>query len=145
MSEQISARWCSPRALVAGRFDFGLRYACFSAKIEATGRSEEHTSELQSRQYLVCRLLLDTSLSLTYLLSLHDALPIFQVPILKQLYEWEAEYLAVELDRALDVGTDQRQMVQPARAGRRSLRFWFEIRLLQRQNRSDRQIGRAHV
>src|SRR3712207_8586590 len=24
------------------------------------GRSEEHTSELQSRQYLVCRLLLDT-------------------------------------------------------------------------------------
>src|SRR3712207_6938331 len=25
----------------------------------AAGRSEEHTSELQSRQYLVCRLLLD--------------------------------------------------------------------------------------
>src|SRR3712207_8922990 len=29
----------------------------FNAK--ATGRSEEHTSELQSRQYLVCRLLLE--------------------------------------------------------------------------------------
>src|SRR3712207_7247818 len=28
--------------------------------IEATRRSEEHTSELQSRQYLVCRLLLET-------------------------------------------------------------------------------------
>src|SRR3712207_7365149 len=27
--------------------------------LEATGRSEEHTSELQSRQYLVCRLLLE--------------------------------------------------------------------------------------
>src|SRR3712207_8373180 len=27
----------------------------------ARGRSEEHTSELQSRQYLVCRLLLDKS------------------------------------------------------------------------------------
>src|SRR3712207_8542379 len=27
--------------------------------IEQTGRSEEHTSELQSRQYLVCRLLLE--------------------------------------------------------------------------------------
>src|SRR3712207_8154710 len=27
--------------------------------IEAAGRSEEHTSELQSRQYLVCRLLLE--------------------------------------------------------------------------------------
>src|SRR3712207_8303050 len=26
---------------------------------EGDGRSEEHTSELQSRQYLVCRLLLD--------------------------------------------------------------------------------------
>src|SRR3712207_7166756 len=26
---------------------------------EAGGRSEEHTSELQSRQYLVCRLLLE--------------------------------------------------------------------------------------
>src|SRR3712207_7048647 len=26
---------------------------------EAVGRSEEHTSELQSRQYLVCRLLLE--------------------------------------------------------------------------------------
>src|SRR3712207_7194427 len=29
------------------------------AEAMATGRSEEHTSELQSRQYLVCRLLLE--------------------------------------------------------------------------------------
>src|SRR3712207_8862842 len=29
------------------------------ARMEAMGRSEEHTSELQSRQYIVCRLLLD--------------------------------------------------------------------------------------
>src|SRR3712207_7462577 len=29
------------------------------AYIRAQGRSEEHTSELQSRQYLVCRLLLE--------------------------------------------------------------------------------------
>src|SRR3712207_8211659 len=28
-------------------------------RIELGGRSEEHTSELQSRQYLVCRLLLE--------------------------------------------------------------------------------------
>src|SRR3712207_8035545 len=27
--------------------------------VDAVGRSEEHTSELQSRQYLVCRLLLE--------------------------------------------------------------------------------------
>src|SRR3712207_8480523 len=32
--------------------------AAFSAAVAAT-RSEEHTSELQSRQYLVCRLLLE--------------------------------------------------------------------------------------
>src|SRR3712207_7833605 len=30
-----------------------------SSKINNEGRSEEHTSELQSRQYLVCRLLLE--------------------------------------------------------------------------------------
>src|SRR5258707_3494244 len=31
----------------------------FTADCRAGGRSEEHTSELQSRQYLVCRLLLE--------------------------------------------------------------------------------------
>src|SRR3712207_7761000 len=31
-------------------------------------RSEEHTSELQSRQYLVCRLLLEKKTKLTYIL-----------------------------------------------------------------------------
>src|SRR5947209_7606788 len=41
-----------------------------------TTRSEEHTSELQSRQYLVCRLLLDPPSTLFYIFSLHDALPI---------------------------------------------------------------------
>src|SRR3712207_7487087 len=39
------------------------------------GRSEEHTSELQSRQYLVCRLLLEKKQPLTlvrrYVLSTH--------------------------------------------------------------------------
>src|SRR3712207_7126772 len=35
-------------------------------------RSEEHTSELQSRQYLVCRLLLEKKkINNTYLCSLH--------------------------------------------------------------------------
>src|SRR3712207_7311095 len=34
----------------------------------ACGRSEEHTSELQSRQYLVCRLLLEKK-TLSFLLS----------------------------------------------------------------------------
>src|SRR3712207_4235823 len=66
---------------------------------DSLNRSEEHTSELQSRQYLVCRLLLekkknsacirtsfdiicfvffnDTATTEIYTLSLHDALPIF--------------------------------------------------------------------
>src|SRR3712207_8996236 len=37
----------------------------------AEGRSEEHTSELQSRQYLVCRLLLEKKK--TYLHNLHHS------------------------------------------------------------------------
>src|SRR5205823_4614634 len=42
----------------------------------AAVRSEEHTSELQSLAYLVCRLLLETPTAQLYTLSLHDALPI---------------------------------------------------------------------
>src|SRR5437762_826768 len=46
-----------------------------------TGRSEEHTSELQSPMYLVCRLLLENHLptSAFFTLSLHDALPIWRL------------------------------------------------------------------
>src|SRR3712207_7701158 len=33
--------------------------AAFVRRCSTSGRSEEHTSELQSRQYLVCRLLLE--------------------------------------------------------------------------------------
>src|SRR5258707_4906504 len=39
----------------------------------ATYRSEEHTSELQSRQYLVCRLLLEKK-KMTVFWTTHDAL-----------------------------------------------------------------------
>src|SRR3712207_9590695 len=35
---------------------WGLRSAGARLEAERVGRSEEHTSELQSRQYLVCRL-----------------------------------------------------------------------------------------
>src|SRR3712207_6898217 len=34
-------------------------FACWSRTPVSSTRSEEHTSELQSRQYLVCRLLLE--------------------------------------------------------------------------------------
>src|SRR3712207_1379094 len=44
----------------AGAFGvFFLRQFFVSLPIELEERSEEHTSELQSRQYLVCRLLLE--------------------------------------------------------------------------------------
>src|SRR3712207_8993187 len=36
-----------------------MRAVAEIARVLAPGRSEEHTSELQSRQYLVCRLLLE--------------------------------------------------------------------------------------
>src|SRR3712207_7943760 len=48
----------------------------FSAKLSLTfrssTRSEEHTSELQSRQYLVCRLLLEKKKKNHYLSSVPD-------------------------------------------------------------------------
>src|SRR3712207_7383851 len=39
----------------------------FAKRVSPVFRSEEHTSELQSRQYLVCRLLLEKKNNLTYL------------------------------------------------------------------------------
>src|SRR5690606_27001552 len=50
--------------------------AAFVQGLRRAVRSEEHTSELQSRENLVCRLLLDTPTTAIYTLSLHDALPI---------------------------------------------------------------------
>src|SRR3712207_8817103 len=44
---------------VRGRVDLGADGAVDRRHHHGHRRSEEHTSELQSRQYLVCRLLLD--------------------------------------------------------------------------------------
>src|SRR5438445_5652922 len=41
------------------RSQFDRPVPCSSGSSTLCGRSEEHTSELQSRQYLVCRLLLE--------------------------------------------------------------------------------------
>src|SRR3712207_8555235 len=48
-------------AVVAGGFLVGVENGAAAVDENAgpPGRSEEHTSELQSRQYLVCRLLLE--------------------------------------------------------------------------------------
>src|SRR3712207_7813348 len=45
----------------------GAEISSFRALVSA--RSEEHTSELQSRQYLVCRLLLEKKINLLSLIS----------------------------------------------------------------------------
>src|SRR3712207_8740485 len=58
----IEAAFCSAdRVTMAGSMT--------PAATRSTYRSEEHTSELQSRQYLVCRLLLEKKKNNTYSLS----------------------------------------------------------------------------
>src|SRR3712207_8466145 len=48
------------------------------SKSEGEGRSEEHTSELQSRQYLVCRLLLEKKkINIYTIISLSHDNPIY--------------------------------------------------------------------
>src|SRR3712207_4413250 len=81
-------------------------------------RSEEHTSELQSRQYLVCRLLLekkkqsyyrissllsracfffnDTATTEIYTLSLHDALPILAGNLRLESHSWRNSLTATK-------------------------------------------------
>src|SRR2546425_9234602 len=49
-------------------------YACRSARSSLSTRSEEHTSELQSLAYLVCRLLLEKKEQNTPLRSLAAAI-----------------------------------------------------------------------
>src|SRR3712207_7192805 len=58
--------WC--RASILGHA--GISTSQVMMKTRCQQRSEEHTSELQSRQYLVCRLLLEKKTN-TYILSKH--------------------------------------------------------------------------
>src|SRR5258707_761496 len=44
---------------VAAQWETGMRKLVLIQNMQQLARSEEHTSELQSRQYLVCRLLLE--------------------------------------------------------------------------------------
>src|SRR3712207_8166271 len=58
--------------ILVGAHEAGDRVA---VTIRDTGtRSEEHTSELQSRQYLVCRLLLEKKKKITHLIAIHIAI-----------------------------------------------------------------------
>src|SRR3712207_6950591 len=68
---RCSARSADPRLSISA-WRVGTSAAGHASCRLRPGRSEEHTSELQSRQYLVCRLLLEkkqTSLHVLYLLT----------------------------------------------------------------------------
>src|SRR3712207_6983436 len=56
----------SDTAHLVQMFDSTIVRAHVSAAGAKGGRSEEHTSELQSRQYLVCRLLLEKKKKITH-------------------------------------------------------------------------------
>src|SRR3712207_7863454 len=57
--EEIWKRNGAEQAIALKNFDIGRHNARGEQKWFYSWRSEEHTSELQSRQYLVCRLLLE--------------------------------------------------------------------------------------
>src|SRR3712207_8840160 len=53
---------------------------CFASGVLNRSRSEEHTSELQSRQYLVCRLLLEKKKIIYLVAAPHSLLYLFVFP-----------------------------------------------------------------
>src|SRR3712207_7078288 len=57
MPSFVPARFAPAISRAAQRWNVGA--ALLAAQLYAESRSEEHTSELQSRQYIVCRLLLE--------------------------------------------------------------------------------------
>src|SRR3712207_6968103 len=60
VGELVQRLGLADRVELAGRVEGAAKWRLLaSAQVVAVPRSEEHTSELQSRQYLVCRLLLE--------------------------------------------------------------------------------------
>src|SRR5437762_788751 len=111
----------------------------------ARGRSEEHTSELQSPMYLVCRLLLDPSHPDVYPLSLHDALP-----ILRDTRRSRGGLRSTSEARSADVEADIG--VLRLRAGKRGRDYRRIPSRIRRKSAApprrcgrSREIGRAHV
>src|SRR3712207_7132056 len=79
---QDPRRWMFPnvdltfhlhRQPVAGPvgFETEVTFGATGQGLTRSVRSEEHTSELQSRQYLVCRLLLEKKKTINLYISLH--------------------------------------------------------------------------
>src|SRR3712207_7371763 len=57
--QPLAPRFVADRSIERKRLVPIVLYDCGACLAVVTVRSEEHTSELQSRQYLVCRLLLE--------------------------------------------------------------------------------------
>src|SRR3712207_7541259 len=63
-------RWHVEHAIRVSKRELGFTHyegRSYTALMRHQTRSEEHTSELQSRQYLVCRLLLEKTNTLSYI------------------------------------------------------------------------------
>src|SRR3712207_7336392 len=76
--QSARAACCTSAAYRSDRRRSGSRRSSSTCGTCRPSRSEEHTSELQSRQYLVCRLLLEkkknTSSLPSFFLCFHDTL-----------------------------------------------------------------------
>src|SRR2546430_1777090 len=148
----LASRFC-PQA--AAKSTSGVGRNWMRTSLALAGRSEEHTSELQSQSNIVCRLLLDTTDKLLeivhgidhlfffndtatteiYTLSLHDALPI-------------SGHFAIEAQGNAFIGLQpqrQRVGVQILSAGSRKEheRGWSKLDAHLAGARGE--IGRAHV
>src|SRR5437763_11465818 len=74
LSHQTGSAAPSPVAgAAAARLDFGPQHDRSSGRAGTHARSEEHTSELQSPMYIVCRLLLEKT-------NEHSTVPNFTTP-----------------------------------------------------------------
>src|SRR5437764_1039446 len=111
----------------------------------SNGRSEEHTSELQSPMYLVCRLLHETASPGICTLSLHDALPIFGEDLLgyprgRRARRGQQRLDPVEELRPPVLPDVEQHHAAPSHAGRAR-----RERLRRPDPLVEREIGRAHV
>src|SRR5205823_3412250 len=148
----FSSRKAKPKSIVIPRsFSSARRSGCVpvsastSVDLPWSMRSEEHTSELQSLAYLVCRLLLDTATTHIYTLSLHDALPISRQHVAdepfvpRHIHETESDSIFFQKSKT-QINRDSAEFLF-------SQTIWMRAgqRFDQRRFAVVDEIGRAHV